>query len=164
MTRDSSEYDHVEGSESEPEELGDDKDDEREDVDTFTNGIIHINTAVMMNDGSKSLQADERLLIETMPPKNTKGESTRSGRATAASMMSEQETATTAHEESRPEEALVVSSDDVDMEVDQEEEGVRPSNAVVPTIESALQIANDWLKKLDSLNSMVLSFEIKHMG
>ncbi|KAK3804717.1 MAG: hypothetical protein J3R72DRAFT_428704 [Linnemannia gamsii] len=58
-----------------------------------------------------------------MPPKNAKGESTRSGRATAASMMSEQETATTAREESRPEEALVVSSNNEDMKVDQEEEG-----------------------------------------
>lgn len=69
MTIDSSEDDYVEGSESEPEELGDDKDDEREDVDTDTNGSIHINAAVMMNDGSKSLQADERLLSNRGLPK-----------------------------------------------------------------------------------------------
>ncbi|KAG0277349.1 hypothetical protein BGZ97_009915, partial [Linnemannia gamsii] len=65
---------------------------------------------------------------------------------------------------SQQEEASSIPSDDVDMEVDQEEDSARPSNATVPTIESAVQMANDWSKKLESLNAMALSFELRHMG
>jgi len=42
MILDSSEVDYLEGSESEPEELGEDKDDDEEDVDSDTNRGIHI--------------------------------------------------------------------------------------------------------------------------